>query len=445
MTNIQTCNICCENISSTIRREVLCPYCQFSSCLVCFKHYLLDNSRTVADCMSCHRDFSLDFITSITPKSFHNNEYRKKRAQDLLSQERSLLPQSQEILEDRRRQKKVREEYDKEIHELQNELAALDLRRKEIKKRINIMKISGNIAVDQKENIERKKFIKACPVNDCRGFLSSAWKCGTCETYCCPQCHEPKNDKDDPDHNCDPNSVETAKLLSKECKPCPKCAVPIYKIDGCDQMWCIECKTPFSWRSGKIVNGVVHNPHYYQWQRDQNNGIAPRVPGDNPVNNRCNVPEFRLIQEKLKNNPQEYNFWNFSVIDSKRLLEFIRLPDHIRNVMIIQYNYEITPESNLELRIKFLDQQINEQQWLYALKKSQKRVEYNRAISNILEITADIFMNLLHMWVDPKQQFSLQEEVEKFRAYANREMIKVKQKFNIMIPYLNSNFRYINE
>ena len=31
---------------------------------------------------------------------------------------------------------------------------------------------------------ERKAFIKRCPADDCRGFLSSQWKCGLCENIC---------------------------------------------------------------------------------------------------------------------------------------------------------------------------------------------------------------------------------------------------------------------
>lgn len=48
-------------------------------------------------------------------------------------------------------------------------------------------------------------------------------------------------------------------------RPCPTCFVPIYKISGCDQMFCTECHAKFSWRTGKVVKGLFHNPHFFEW------------------------------------------------------------------------------------------------------------------------------------------------------------------------------------
>ena len=47
-------------------------------------------------------------------------------------------------------------------------------------------------------------------------------------------------------------------------------------------MWCTQCHTAFSWRTGEIETHVVHNPHYFQWMREQGSGAVPRAPGDVP-------------------------------------------------------------------------------------------------------------------------------------------------------------------
>jgi hypothetical protein len=45
---------------------------------------------------------------------------------------------------------------------------------------------------------------------------------------------------------------------------------------NCDQIWCSLCQTAFSWKTGIIEVGRIHNPHYYEFLRKQNNGEIPR-------------------------------------------------------------------------------------------------------------------------------------------------------------------------
>jgi hypothetical protein len=40
----------------------------------------------------------------------------------------------------------------------------------------------------------RAQFIRKCPVENCRGFLSTGWKCGICKTKVCAKCHEIKKE-----------------------------------------------------------------------------------------------------------------------------------------------------------------------------------------------------------------------------------------------------------
>jgi hypothetical protein len=45
------------------------------------------------------------------------------------------------------------------------------------------------------------------------------------------------------------NDEATQDLLEKETKPCPKCGVRIFKLEGCDHMTCRikTCKYEFCW------------------------------------------------------------------------------------------------------------------------------------------------------------------------------------------------------
>jgi hypothetical protein len=61
-------------------------------------------------------------------------------------------------------------------------------------------------------------------------------------------------------------------------------------VKNCDQMWCVECKTAFSWSKGTVEVGIVHNPHYFQWMR-QNGGMhrTDALPGAGCNENRLNT------------------------------------------------------------------------------------------------------------------------------------------------------------
>lgn len=67
-------------------------------------------------------------------------------------------------------------------------------------------------------------------------------------------------------------------------------------VRNCDQMFCTSCHTPFSWKTGEVVKGVIHNPHYYELM--QNLGRSRRNAGDHPCGGL--VP-FPPIIEYLQN------------------------------------------------------------------------------------------------------------------------------------------------
>ena len=211
----EDCQICYEKLNHSTRKKVNCPFCNAATCVACLKIYLLNSVQNIPDCMFCHKEFSLDFIAEVTPKNFHNQIYRKKRADNLLSHERSLLPNTQPLVEAKKEQLRG----EKKIHELREELKYLHIRQIEIKREIiQVHRQTDSIEVKK----DRRRFIMGCPQEDCRGFLSQAWKCGTCDSYICNQCRMPKESRDDPDHVCAAADVATTKLLNEETKTLPK-------------------------------------------------------------------------------------------------------------------------------------------------------------------------------------------------------------------------------
>ena len=75
------CEICCEYTNNSTRKQVICPYCEEMCCRTCFKRHLL--SRVTPTCPSCNKTLSLEFVSSQTPKCFHNKQYRDHRVKKI--------------------------------------------------------------------------------------------------------------------------------------------------------------------------------------------------------------------------------------------------------------------------------------------------------------------------------------------------------------------------
>jgi hypothetical protein len=144
---------------------------------------------------------------------------------------------------------------------------------------------------------EKKVFTMPCAYNECKGMLSTEYMCGICNKYTCKHCHEPLQDE----HKCNPDTVATAKAILKETRPCPSCNTRIYKIEGCDQMWCTNCKTPFSWNTGEIVPSGqrLHNPHAIEYMRQS--GITVRAPGDLVCGGIITLEQRKQLEKNIKN------------------------------------------------------------------------------------------------------------------------------------------------
>jgi hypothetical protein len=132
---------------------------------------------------------------------------------------------------------------------------------------------------------------RPCPLEECNGFVdTSKWTCGTCKKHICKECFIEKEEG----HECNKDMVDTVKMIMKESRPCPKCSIYIHKTEGCDQMWCTQCHTTFSYQTGEIHAGRTHNPMYYQWLRETR-GTVPREPGDDPNQHCMTDPTTMLV------------------------------------------------------------------------------------------------------------------------------------------------------
>lgn len=353
----------------------------------------------------CNREWTHKYLAEKFTRSFINTDYKKHREQVLVDKERALMPATQIFVERHNELKHVTRQHDdicRQIAELVGRRSAL----------ANQMWQLRNGLDREDRQVQAREFVRACPDGNCKGFLSTQWKCGVCEKWTCNQCHEIKGLERDAEHTCDPNNVSTAALLAQDTRNCPNCHTPIHKIDGCDQMWCVMCHTGFSWRTGRIET-TIHNPHYYEWLRRQNQGREiRRNPGDNPCARYDVAVVFTglfytnerrtLIPTKLLNmykRTMKYTMYQNMCIDVCSLMpdELVRRSRHIRNVDAETYNSQIGgyERRNRDLRILYMMNEINESKYRVLLQQREKKHKKIQDLYNILIMFSNTMDDIL--------------------------------------------------
>ena len=288
------CAICCETYTKQARKPIECPACDFAACKACVQRYLLQIKTP--KCMKCNVAWDDAFLMK-TLGGFMNTKHRKYTKDLLFDMEKARFPETMPAVESKLQLGKLQVlcvEYDGKMEALRRQMINLRNEKDAVTSSIN------DIKYGKKKKTAVKKFIRACPDNDCNGFLSTGYKCGVCSKFTCPKCFELVGDKpaQHTDHVCNEDTLKTAEMLKKETKPCPSCSAAIYKISGCDQMWCTQCKVPFSWKTGLKVTGVIHNPHYYQWMKD--GGGTRHQPGAEICGGLPMLSGWRTMIQKLK-------------------------------------------------------------------------------------------------------------------------------------------------
>ena len=346
------------------------------------------------------------------PKTFLRDEYRKMRETILFEEEKTYLPplqaEAERILtlaklekEERAVQKRVAENHaneDQMVRDQRIKQRALDTELSRLYTRMGELRYRRRTATT-----EVKKFVMKCTVGECRGFLSEKYVCGLCTTAICKDCHavlptsaisavlpDPSLQAEEavapasPTHVCDPNEVATITELNRSTKPCPKCHVRIFKTEGCDQMFCISCHTAFSWRTGEVELGVIHNPHYFQALREGN----IQDPRHRQDHGGCGpMPSYHMIYAITRSLT--------SVLDRKLIETYYQQFLHHRQVTLVDLAHR---EDRTRERIKYLIGEVDEKtfkQKLYVSHQhSLRKREERQIIDSYVTIGEELFRTL---------------------------------------------------
>ena len=469
------CEVCTELLNRSDHKQVVCPYCPYVACASCSERYLLDTTQD-AHCMACHKAWSRDDLMTNFTSKFVTKTYKERREELLNEREKALMPATQPYVELERmvrrlnrreaelRLRMAAEEEEKRRvqtlstavlaveHGLKNDFDAYVLRYEMAAEKLKVVNATMvDIATlcwnrdriverihGKNVEMEKRAFVRACPHADCKGFLSTAWKCGLCDNWTCPTCHEVKGPEKDAEHTCNPDNVATAELLARDTRNCPKCATGIFKINGCDQMWCTQCHTAFSWRTGRIETHTVHNPHYYEYQRAH--GTLPRAVGDVPCGG---FPDWQHINRLLPR-PQPGMRVNPPVWTGKcaEIVNAYRSHPHAMFTLLPRYTEADRQTENRDLRIKFMIGDISEDQFKKKIQQREKANQRKRAIRQVIEMYTTVITDLFQAFLDHRNPDELQANLVGLRDHYNSTLQRVHFTYKCAVPNLYSNFNF---
>jgi len=258
---MSSCDICVEDYNGS-RIEVACT-CGYSCCRKCLRTYLSEQTG-LPHCPSCGIEYSRATAVEHLGKSWFNGEYRKIRKRHVLLRERAMLPEAAihvPVLAARRRaDETLAAARDAYAYARQAKYeAAGAVRAAETAKRIAYSTDSSTVSTV----IGEDKVLRPCSADNCEGFVSTQWKCGTCSKWTCRHCREIIGSDKNAPHECCPDTLATVEAIKAATKPCPGCKTPTERVSGCYQMYCTKCGCWWNYNTGKKDNSTFrHNPHY---------------------------------------------------------------------------------------------------------------------------------------------------------------------------------------
>jgi hypothetical protein len=226
------CSVCLESKPKLIE----CPSCSAKACSSCQTQF--GSPR----CMSCSSALSERFFKQQGHASLGKTLVRPAEENLFWDREKERLPMTQELVD-----------WENAVLELSKNL-----------------RFGFRVEFPPKPRISMSSLLSQvfpCPATDCRGFVMPSEKsCGSCKKNVCMTCRSFLANP----HTCDAEVLKSLAFLATDSKPCPKCAALIFRIAGCNHMFCTNCRTHFDWATAAIL-GNSTNAHYRDTPRFSEN------------------------------------------------------------------------------------------------------------------------------------------------------------------------------
>jgi hypothetical protein len=337
-------------------------------------------------------------------------EWIKKRQDDLFKRELPLMSATAVLVPNHREADAKR----KQAAELREEIRALLKIVQEKREEASRLDFQAETLENIKlTDVAPQSYTTRCFTDGCRGWLGAEFSCNVCLKNFCVACHVEK----EASHKCDNGQVESVRFIAATSRGCPTCATWISKTEGCDQMYCTVCDTAFSWRSGAVENGIIHNPHYLK-QMNMGGHVPRMVVGSELV-------AWREVADLIPRTEEMVRGFYALVYDLLKKQDGLFKPvnnDYERAQFMIGKMTETKFRSLL---------QVKEKRWLL-------RRQVAKSTDNFIRVGCSLFNELLDgaLTLD-----ALREKIQELRVQANAELLQVSRRWErLCVPFYDENF-----
>jgi len=197
-------------------------------------------------------------------------------------------------------------------------------------------------------------------------------------------------------------------------------------VRNCDQMFCVSCHTAFSWDRGTIEKGVIHNPHFYQWQKT----LQATAVTETPRLDLCNDNYFPSISD-LSVYQKAYDSYT-----EKWLFKFHQFITHLYLAVRPAYLTTSSTDLKMEINVNYMMTAFGKTEWKKRLYEADRRQEMARDMVELIDMVYAISGERFRSFIRERDVQHI-KDVGTLLVYTMDEFDKIKKRHmnkNVIIP-----------
>jgi hypothetical protein len=244
-------------------------------------------------------------------------------------------------------------------------------------------------------------------------------------------------------HTCKQEDIDSVKEIRQHSRACPNCKARIFRISGCDTMWCTKCNTGFNWRTGVIIKDArdLHNPHYIDFVRSNpgfqytTNANEEKKAADHKTNQVLDNPCDRITIETIQLPIMSTVYRNADIIPGDNRLrtiivgfqqQMLHVRDYARRKFATGNQYD-----EIDYALRYLTKQWDEKRWRIMIEHHdrfrQTNQEYIDVILTWLVVMNDLFTIHLSSKLKDKDAVHFIEQMKKITEYTNQTLLDMNK------------------